>query len=188
MTSRPILASFIALPFLLLTANEVHAQAIACADLTAIVENADADFAQIRGPLQSSIMPGASPLPHAPSTTFEVHLHATTRPLGGSESCKIRLMHKEDTRAALREATYHCDWPADPGFAALRQSVKSCLTNAEMREETADSLRLYIEGDASGDGEPSVHVSVETGGAKAAKLSITRTVCISRVAGGCGQR
>lgn len=188
MTSNTIPAACFALPFLLLTASEAHAQAMACADLTAIVESAHADFAPIRGPLQSSIMPGASPLPHAPSTRFEVHLHATTRPLAGAGSCKIRLMQKEDTSAALREATYHCDWPAGPGFAAMRQSVKSCLMNAEMREETADSLRLYIEHDASGDGERSVHVSVEAGRAKAAKLSITRTVCIGRAAGGCGKR
>lgn len=215
MTSKTIPAACFALPFLLITAGAAHAQAIACADLAAIVESADADFAPIRGPLQSSIMPGGSPLPRAPvsrepmqatphatgrtettrefekrvlSTKFEVHRYATTRPLAGAGSCEIRLMHKEDDRAALRETTYRCDWPTSPEFAALKRSVTTCLANVAMREETAESLRLYIERDASGDGERSVQVSVEAGGAKAARLSITRTICRSRAAGACGER
>ncbi|MCO5108122.1 MAG: hypothetical protein M9907_13695 [Burkholderiaceae bacterium] len=194
----------------LLAGTAAHAQAIACPDLAAIVETAEADFAPIRGSLKSSIMPGANPLRDAPahgapdaaggaetardfekrvlSTKFEVHLYATTRPLAGAGSCEIRSMHKEDARAALRQATYRCDWPAGQGLAELKRSVASCLANVAMREETAQSIRLYLQRDSSGDGERSVLVSAEADGAQATRLSVTRTDCSSRAAGACRER
>jgi len=210
MTSNARVVRFLALPFLLLAANAAHAQSIDCTELAAIVESADADFAPIRGPLQRSIVPGGAPLPSAPaqatphtvdrteaarefeqrvrSTKFEVRQYATNQPLAGAGSCEIRLMHKDDARATLREATYRCNWPASPGIAALKRSVASCLTDVVMREESAGSLRLYLHHDASGDGERSVHVSVDAVEGQAARLSVTRTVCSSRTAGACAQR
>ena len=98
------------------TTAAASAQPFACTDLAAIVDSAEAEFAPIRGPLRSSIMPGANPLRRAPeqgspasagrnetdrefekrvlSTKFEVHIYATTRPLAGAASCEIRLVNK----------------------------------------------------------------------------------------------
>lgn len=194
----------------LFAGTAAHAQAIACPDLAAIVATAEADFVPIRGPLQSSIVPGASPLRRAPahgarygaggadaagefekrvlSTTFEVRLYATTRPLAGASACEIRSMRKEDARAALRQATYRCDWPAGQRLAELKRSVASCLTNVAMREETAGSLRLDLQRDSSGDGERSVLVLAEADGRQATRLSVTRTVCSGRAPGTCAER
>lgn len=192
-------AVLLALPasfFAASTAAAASAQPFACTDLAAIIDSAEAEFAPIRGPLRSSIMPGANPLRRAPeqgspasagrnetdrefekrvlSTKFEVHIYATTRPLAGAASCEIRLVNKEDARSALQEASYRCDWPATDGFAVLRQAVASCVPGVTMREETPESLRLYLERIPSDEGERSVVVSVEHAAMQGARLSVSR--------------
>lgn len=140
-------------------------------------------------------MPGANPLRRAPaqgspasagrnetdrefekrvlSTKFEVNIYATTHPLAGAASCEIRLVSKEDSRSALQEATYRCDWPASDGFAALRQTMASCVAGVAIREETPESLHLYLERVPSGEGERSVVVSVEAA-TQGFRLSVSR--------------
>ncbi len=204
-----VAASFLALPVSFLAAAAACAQPITCADLAVIVRSAEADFAPIRGPLKSSIMPGENPLRRATSpgtpdsgarsetardferrvqsTNFEVRIHATTRPLAGAGSCEIRMTIHDSARFALRDSTYRCEWPSRDAFAALAQSVASCLRSEAIREEAPESLRFYLAQDRSGEsvGERSVRVSIDAGTARAATISITKSACRDRSPRGC---
>lgn len=180
-------ASLVAVPAL--------AQTFSCPELQAALAEGDRGFAAAKGRQvrkeTAEDYARANGLP-AGKLDFKYHrlVHEARKSLTGPVTgCQVVDAYLEDDEAKFRQSSFECRY--DPRSSAtritpaMRKQLLGCVGGEADPESDHERLIVYVDRVASGEGERSVSVELETSAGEGTMLAIRQTVCLRKSPAGC---
>ena len=162
-----------------------------CAALKAVVAEAPTRFNKITGvsvmnETEAELTARLGPLPQEVGRDYTRHVYAADTPLPGAKRCELVDTWHRDAAAHVSQIAYVCRYPGVSKLsAAFSAQLAQCL--GRPRDPDADGYAVAIDIDTveSGEGYASTQVTADAQPIDGLRISVLRTNCEARRAGGC---
>ena len=162
-----------------------------CANLQKVVAQAPDGFESLVGKPLQHITSGQSPSPSETQAQrllgeFSRETWAATALFGGARRCNVVRIEVGGPSSRMLQWRHACHYPAVGRVpASLNQAIATCIRGEPDPDADATSLVIVIDEIHSGEGFARTAVAASASTDDGLWLSVDRTTCLARAAGGC---